>query len=115
MGFLSRLFGGKKTASGSPPAPTHGRHGDDELLSTVNDVECPHIDLGPHWENAADMGKMDKVTGFQCGGCRRIFSRAEAEALREQEPERLAWMKEGDQSTWTEPGDPSPSGRTPNS
>ena len=97
MGFLSRLFGGKKASPGAPPAPS--KHDKEELLSTVNDVECPHIDLGAHWENAADIGQMDKVTGYQCGGCLRIFSPAEAEALREHEPERLAWMKEGEQAT----------------
>jgi hypothetical protein len=56
MGFLSRLFGGRKAAPGVPLAPTHNRGDEDELLSTANDVECPHVDLGPHWETAADIG-----------------------------------------------------------
>jgi hypothetical protein len=100
MGFLSRLFGGKKqAASGSPPDPSTSTHGDDELLSTANDVECPHIDLGPHWENAADMGHDDKVTGYRCGGCLRLFSVEETRVLRETEATRLAWMKEGKEST----------------
>jgi hypothetical protein len=75
------------------------KHGDDELLPTDIKVECPHIDLGPHWDNAADVGHLDKATGYQCGGCLRIFTVEEAQALRETEAERLAWMKEGDQST----------------
>jgi len=107
MGFLSRLFGGKKAASsGSPPAQSTSKGGKDELLSTANDVECPHIDLGPHWDSAADMGQMDKVTGYQCGGCGRIFSVEEAQALRETEATRLAWMQEGDQATALPASDP---------
>jgi hypothetical protein len=107
MGFFSRLFGGKKqTAPGSSPAPSTSKHGDDELLSTANDVECPHIDLGPHWDNAADLGNIDKVTGYKCGGCSRLFSVEEARALRETEATRLAWMQEGQQSTAAPAGDP---------
>jgi hypothetical protein len=113
MGFLSRLFGGKKAAPGSPPAQS--KHDKEELLSTVNDVECPHTDLGPHWANAADMGQMDKVTGYQCGGCLRIFTPAEAELLREHEPERLAWMNEGQQATEVTQSEPSADSRTPGS
>jgi hypothetical protein len=113
MGFLSRLFGGKKSKSGSPPAQS--KHDKEELLSTVNDVECPHIDLGPHWENAADIGKMDKVAGYQCGGCLRIFSPAEAEDLRAHEAERLAWMKEGGQTTEVMQSGPPADSRTPGS
>jgi hypothetical protein len=45
------------------------KHRDAELLSTANDAECPHIDLGSHWNNAADLGDLTKVTG--CKGCGR--------------------------------------------
>ncbi|MGE3596886.1 MAG: hypothetical protein AB7N70_15165 [Dehalococcoidia bacterium] len=113
MSFLNRLFGSKNAAVGSPPAQS--KHDKDELLSTVDDVECPHVDLGPHWANAADMGQMDKVTGYQCGGCLHIFSPAEVEVLREHEPERLAWMTEGDQTPGTKSSDSPPSGRMPGS
>ena len=108
MGFFSRIFGGKKAASGSTATQTHGKHDKEELLSTANDVECPHIDLGAHWANAADIGQMDKVDGFKCGGCGRIFTPAEAEALRETEASRLAWMQEGEQATTPQSSGPSP-------
>jgi len=105
MSFLRRLFGGRKSTPGSPPASKDSK---DELLSTENNVECPHIDLGPHWENAADVGQADKVTGYVCGGCGRTFSVEEAQALRETEATRLAWMQEGDQATETQPSTPPP-------
>jgi hypothetical protein len=92
MGFFRRLFGGRKqSATSTPPG---GKAGDEELFSTENDVECPHISLGAHWDNAADVGKHDKITGYVCGGCMKMFSVEETEALRATEAERLAFMKE---------------------
>ncbi|MGE3596960.1 MAG: hypothetical protein AB7N70_15555 [Dehalococcoidia bacterium] len=112
MGFFKRLFGDKKqTAPGSPPQSS-SKHGNEDLLSTVNDVECPHIDLGPHWDNAADLGNIDKASGYKCGGCNRLFSIEEARVLRETEVTRLTWMQEGQQST-AAPADGPPSAVPP--
>lgn len=64
------------------------------MLSTENNVECPHTSFGPHWANAADMGQHDKITGYVCGGCMRMFTVEEREELLATEATRLAWMKE---------------------
>lgn len=73
MGFLSRLFGGKKEA----PA------------EEVAAAECPHTALVPRWESAQDMGKEDKISGYRCEGCAGDFSREEGERLLKAEEERL--------------------------
>ena len=47
---------------------------------TEEEVPCPHTALVPHWDNAEDMGKADRVTTYLCTACFRTFSREEAEA-----------------------------------
>ena len=44
-------------------------------------VNCAHRDLAPRWDNAADMGKKDKITFFACGSCGQSFSPDEAQGL----------------------------------
>jgi hypothetical protein len=75
-------------------APEPAKPAEDEVLEEPIIVECPHTDLGPHWENAADMGQHDKITGYKCGGCLRMFSVDEYQELMATEATRLAWMKE---------------------
>jgi hypothetical protein len=94
MGFFSRLFGGNKAATATPPAPTKHELEAAEYQEAAKDVECPHTALAPHWANAADMGHADKVTEYRCDVCGRTFSPAEAQELRATEPERLEWMKD---------------------
>jgi transposase-like protein len=75
MGFLSRLFGGKKE---EPP---------DE--AAVSAAECPHTALVPRWDSAEDMGKEDKISRYRCEGCGNTFSREEGLNLLEAEEERV--------------------------
>ena len=44
-------------------------------------LDCAHRDLAPRWDNAADMGKKDKITSFACGSCKQSFSPDEAAGL----------------------------------
>jgi hypothetical protein len=90
MGFFRRLFGGRKSAPARPPDKVP----EAEMLSTENNVECPHTSLSPSWDNAADMGQHDKITGYRCGGCMRVFTVEEHDALLATEATRLAWMKD---------------------
>jgi transposase-like protein len=75
MGFLSRLFGGKK----EEPL--------DESAAAA--AECPHTALVPRWDSAEDMGKEDKISGYRCEGCSNTFSREEGQRLLEAEEERV--------------------------
>jgi hypothetical protein len=67
MSFLSKIFGGSKTA-----APEH----------TGPPPECHHGALVPRWNEAADMGKRDRISNYLCEGCQQEFTPAEAEAIR---------------------------------
>lgn len=73
MGFLSRLFGGKKAEPAEEAAA----------------VDCPHTALVPRWSSADDMGKEDKISGYRCEGCASDFSSEEGERLLSAEEERL--------------------------
>ena len=44
--------------------------------------ECSHWELAPRWDNAADMGKKDKITSYTCTLCRESVSLEEAEHLK---------------------------------
>lgn len=68
MGILSKIFGGtESTPADEAAAPT---------------PECAHGALVPRWDNAADMGKADRVSHYYCEGCGSTFSPAEAEHIR---------------------------------
>lgn len=81
MGFLSRLFGGKKEA---PP---------EEVAASA--AECPHTALVPRWENAGDMGKEELISGYRCEGCGNSFSREEGDQLLKAEEARLRSLETG--------------------
>jgi transposase-like protein len=74
MGFLNKLFGRGNTATVDPE---------------LEHVQCPHTTLTPSWDSVADMGNQDKVTSYTCQGCNQSFSKAEGDALRHSEAERL--------------------------
>lgn len=78
MGFLDRLFGGKK------------EKGDQEIAEqAAADAECPHTALVPQWETADEMGQHDKISGYRCEGCGATFSPEEGEKLQQAEDERI--------------------------
>ncbi|MGE3596893.1 MAG: hypothetical protein AB7N70_15200 [Dehalococcoidia bacterium] len=86
MRFLNRLFGGKKATPASLLDPASLKSDEDALHTTLDGVECPHTDLGPYRANEVDVvGQMKEIPGYQCRGCGRVFSPAEAVALREQQ------------------------------
>src|SRR5215204_6898968 len=74
MGLLSKMFGRGDTAT-IEQEPEH--------------TNCPHTTLTPSWDSVADMGNEDKVTSYTCQGCGQQFTRAEGQALRRSEAERL--------------------------
>jgi len=76
MSFLSKLFG-----RGSATAEREKERSAAAM--------CPHTTLVPRWDNVADIGHEERATGYRCEGCGATFTRAEAEALRRQEAERL--------------------------
>ena len=51
---------------------------------------CPHTTLIPRWENAADIGNLDRATRFLCEGCNSEFDADEARRLRATEAKRVA-------------------------
>lgn len=81
MGFLSRLFGGKKEAPAADVATTA--------------TECPHTALVPRWGSTEDMGKEDRISGYRCEGCGNSFSREEGERLLKAEEQRLRSLESG--------------------
>ena len=74
MGLLSKMFGRGDTAT-IEQEPEH--------------TNCPHTTLTPSWDSVADMGNEEKVTSYTCQGCGQQFTRAEGQALRRSEAERL--------------------------
>jgi hypothetical protein len=61
----------------------------DEVAAAVASAECPHTTLTPRWDSADDIGHEDRATAFRCEGCGIMFSRAEAEQLRDRAGDRL--------------------------
>ena len=57
---------------------------------TVEPTTCPHTTLIPRWDNAADVGNLDRAARFLCEGCNREFDAAEAARLRATEAKRVA-------------------------
>jgi len=74
MGFLSKLFGGKKQ----------------EVVAEAIQVECPHSVLVARWDSVQDMGIEEKATRFMCESCKEMFEPAEAQRLRDTLSERIA-------------------------
>lgn len=61
MSLLDKLFGKGKEQAGTMT------------------VECPHTALVAKWDELADMGKQDRVSGYTCTACNRSFTPQEAE------------------------------------
>ncbi len=79
MGFLDKLLRRDSSA------------GDEGLKADaqIGQAECPHVTLVPKWDNAADIGKDDKATHFDCATCGTSFTPAEAAELRATTAERI--------------------------
>ena len=41
---------------------------------------CPHWELAPRWDSAADIGNADRITHYACANCGATVSRTEAAA-----------------------------------
>ncbi len=54
------------------------RSKDPEVVVQELPTECNHWEMAPRWDNAADMGKKDKVTSYTCTSCGESFSPEEA-------------------------------------
>ena len=63
---------------------------EDRSDEPVEQVACPHTTLIPRWDNAADVGKLDRATRFLCEGCNQEFDAEEADRLRVTEAKRIA-------------------------
>ncbi len=74
MGLFGKLRGDRPVAS----APT-----------VVVDAVCVHATLAPRWENAAELGHEDKISGYRCDACHSVFTHEEGKVLRATEAERL--------------------------
>jgi len=73
MSMFKKLFGKSEEKSVAEQAP----------------IACPHTVLLPRWDNAADMGQQDKITGYTCQACDAFFTAAEGRALQAKETERI--------------------------
>jgi len=65
MSLLSRFARSKQPESAAP-----------ELSA-----QCGHMELAPRWDNAADMGKKDKIVSYTCSSCKDEFTPEEAGRL----------------------------------
>ena len=72
MGFLDRLLHRTSTATEAAASTT-----------------CPHTALLPRWDNLADLGQLERVTGYHCDSCGKDFTPAEFQTLRATEAERV--------------------------
>ncbi len=54
------------------------RKGDGE--ETVEQAACRHLNLTPRWDDPADVGKMEKASGYACVACGQTLTREEAQA-----------------------------------
>jgi hypothetical protein len=77
MGLFDKLLGKKDEPKAEATSPA------------ATAVACPHTILLPRWDDIADMGNEEKATSFSCQSCGQTFTRAEADALRKTEAERL--------------------------
>ena len=78
MGFLDKLFGGKKAAEEQK-----------EIEAAVAAVECPHAALTARWDSAADMGKNELVSHYICEACGASFNREEGAGMLAAAADRL--------------------------
>ncbi len=69
MSILSKIFGGGNAEAGPVTAPEEA-------------PECAHRALVPRWDDAADMGKSDKIARYYCEGCGSEFTVEEASGFR---------------------------------
>jgi hypothetical protein len=65
------------------------RSRDEAAEVAIQPKSCPHVNLVPRWDNAADMGREELATYWTCGSCGQQFTPEEASELRETEAERL--------------------------
>lgn len=73
MGLVSRLFG-RTTA---PPLPSVAG-------------PCPHLALGPRWNNWAHIGVEEKIIGYSCRRCQAPFTVPEGRDLLRADDAQLA-------------------------
>lgn len=55
----------------------------------VNEVQCPHTALTPHWGQPNDMGKAELAT-YTCESCHETFNNAQAQQYLHQAPTVLS-------------------------
>ena len=78
---------------------TVARYLDDAAMSSggaaiaERPLSCPHVALVPRWDRLDDMGKEDRVSGYDCEGCGAHFTPDEATTLRATEASRLAEVR----------------------
>ena len=61
----------------------------DDEEDSGNEVRCEHVTLVPTWDDAADIGQMERVSLYRCEACGETFTLEETERLRETEAARL--------------------------
>jgi hypothetical protein len=52
-------------------------------------ASCPHVVLIPRWDDANDVGDVERATAFRCEACGSQFDPFEAKLLRATEAERV--------------------------
>lgn len=84
MGFVDKLFGGKKSKQ---PA------------AVLEPPPCPHAVLLARWDSVEDMGIGDRATRFMCEACHAEFMPEVARAMRQGSvAERLIGQEEAGQA-----------------
>jgi hypothetical protein len=53
----------------------------DSEVAVAEVATCAHVELAPRWDSAADMGRKDKITTYQCSGCKESFSPDDVENM----------------------------------
>jgi hypothetical protein len=64
--LVKDVFGSEKQEDAMPDVPE------------VNERECPHTALAPHWQEPGDMGKAELAT-YTCESCGQTFPYAQAQ------------------------------------
>jgi hypothetical protein len=95
-----RFFGRHRQREPKPVTPE-----DKDYIPPQPDAVCLHTDLIARWDDAADMGHEDKISGYRCESCHKTFTPAEAAALRSGEAERVQGLIEVDESQRRAVGD----------